>query len=770
MLRKLLWGAVLASSVGLAACSGQGDGPAPGAPEVVPAAEAATMPGGEVAGRYWVEGDPKTGSLSIYPIHPGNLIYRAEKIVSAVNFQYTTATKDPNCTDGTCLPSINTVGLFTDQNTVSYVQDNQGVDDGNPADDTCVRNGVTFMNDPTCGGFYQAGAACTKSHTFCGKIQITSNVTFGGAVGAMPDVVLDIGNPAGTTPAPILGCRRNNTLGGTGGLCVDDGPAKVAAATSNFVPQIAAAAGTNPCPYCYGNKAQAVATNRPALQNAVVSGSSAEKAAVDANTVVLKLVNADNFSATFTVYYATPALNAPNAQLAFTDTNNATLSCISQTRPNRVVVKGGGFGPPADCVAATFPGSCPLVGAPATGYNVDFAGLTGHSPLEWSDTQLRSNDLPVTMYGCPVTVHTPLGSVVTDDDLKICSGTFRTYTSTGYLGRTRFVGGVLNSFVVVLGGLSNPSQAAGTSTIQAMPLPRCANPSPSFTTLGTTLPAGAGLWGAAGAVASDGLYYVGGADSGNTCSAQAFRFTYTGGATGTLTRLPDLPVQLCHATAVNLFDADSADGSEYIAVTGGLTRPLFRTPNTPAPSAGDFAPQTTYLWKIGGSSWTTAAAGRGLLRYNMGGAGYRDADASKNRALFVGGAVTVANTAPAVNTVDSLQVIDGVPFYNFGGSPPVLPAARSAPAVTLFNNNIYVSGGSTEIGPQTAGRREMYRIAGASGGAWVTVSTGGPLARQGHILVTSNFDETPPADDLVRLLAVGGNDSSIFRINDEYNP
>jgi hypothetical protein len=299
-----------------------------------------------------------------------------------------------------------------------------------------------------------------------------------------------------------------------------------------------------------------------------------------------------------------------------------------------------------------------------------------------------------------------------------------------------------------------------------MPLPRCANFVPAFTTLSTTLPAGAGLRAAASTVASDGLYYIGGAPTGNTCSTQALRFNYSGGATGTITSLPAFPVPICHATAVTLFD--TAGGTEYVVVTGGLTFPVDRVPAVPAVSNADLSPTATYLWQVGGSSWTTVP-GVGLARWNMGGAGYQDATPANNKALFVGGATTVSNAAPAVTTVDVLQIVGGAPVYN-AIAAPALPFARSLPAVVVLGTNFYVQGGATTIKPTEYGRLEMVRLAQSLGGSWVTASTGGQ-ARQGHFLVVSNFVETAPVDTVSRLLMVGGNDSTIMRSTiDEFNP
>jgi hypothetical protein len=741
MLSRIWCVALAASVVGAIGCSQGPSAPDPDPGEVVPAADALTMPGGAVAVRYWGELNPKSGQVDLYPIHEGNRIFRSEKITSAVNYQYTTATQQsPACTPGgSCLPATDTVTLFTDQNTVTYVEGG-----------TCVKNGVNFPGDPTCGGFYQAGHVCTNNFTFCGDVQITSNY----AAGALPDVVIDVGNVAGQT-STVLGCLRNTSAGGEGGLCSDDGPAKISPATSNFVPQIPRAVGTFPCAYCYGNKSRAVATNRPALQHAVISGVSAEKASADTNKFVLKLSSGASLNITFIVYYALPAVNAPGAQLSYSDQNNVNTSCIS-TRPTRALVRGGGFGPPAECVAATFPASCPLAGAPRSGSTLDFAGLPGQAPLEWSDVQVRSQDLTADRYGCPVTLTTPLGTITTDDDLKLCSAVVRKWAPTGYLGRTHFGSGKISNFAVIMGGMSAANSAtSGTNTIQVMPLPRCSGFTPAFTTLSTTLPAGAGLWGAASTTASDGIYYIGGASSGNTCSAQALRLSYSGGATATITALPNLPINLCHATAVTVSDG----GAEYVVVTGGLTLPVPRFPNTPAVSAADLAPTASYVWTVGGAAWATFP-GNGLARWNMGGAG------SGGSAIFVGGATAVSTAAPAVTTVSVLTAAGGVPSYSAGAS---LPVARSVPGVVARGTGYFVQGGATTTSSVDAGRLEMFS-SNSAGGAWTSAS-GGMLLRQGGMLFVSDFAETPPADTLSRVIAVGGNDYTAFpTLAAEWNP
>jgi hypothetical protein len=330
--------------------------------EEVAATPPAKFAGQEVAANYWAKLDPQNGSWRIYPIHEGKYIYEDEANLKpvvqpdgtlappsiAVNYNYGGTLPE----NDTCTPFVNcpdtTVHLFTDQNFVTYVEDNDGItdNDGNPADDTCIRNGVTFTNDPSCGGLYPAGHPCRENGTFCGPVQaIVSNSS---TVGTFPNPVLDIKDLTGK----IQGCVDDSA--NTTGLCASDNPLKVdpSLGATNFVPQIPGTGGTKSCAYCYGNRSKTVAFSVPGLQDVLFPSKTAQTTNINTDTVVLRLcTNAANCNSggdvQFTMRYTLPALNGPGTHLATLNSNGG--SCYDPAFTNRVTVNGGGFGAPGAC-------------------------------------------------------------------------------------------------------------------------------------------------------------------------------------------------------------------------------------------------------------------------------------------------------------------------------------------------------------------------------------------------------------------------------------
>src|SRR5262249_16251667 len=113
-------GALLLTSLG---CGGeQVPGWPKAGPEVVPADQPVEIPGSPIAGRYWAEIHPGEGRMDLFPLHPGNVIYRGERIVD-LNYNYGgTATQDNTCQPGaSCVPPGTAVRLFTDQTKITYV-------------------------------------------------------------------------------------------------------------------------------------------------------------------------------------------------------------------------------------------------------------------------------------------------------------------------------------------------------------------------------------------------------------------------------------------------------------------------------------------------------------------------------------------------------------------------------------------------------------------------------------------------------------------------
>jgi hypothetical protein len=352
-------------------------------------------------------------------------------------------------------------------------------------------------------------------------------------------------------------------------------------------------------------------------------------------------------------------------------------------------------------------------------------------------------------------VTTPVGTITSDDQIVSCSNQYRDFVPT-MASTSRFSNGVLNDFLVVAGGYSPAHPSFGLSTIQVLPLPRCSGPAPTFTTLSTTLPAAAGKFWAGSTVANNGLYIIGGV-SGGACTSSVVRFDYSGGPTGAFTTEAPLPTALCSPTAVTLFD--STTNHEYILVTGGTVRLVPRVPISPAYSAADIAPRASYVYDVQNNTWATfSAATQGLARYNMAGAGYHDAVASNNVAVFVGGQATVTTgDDPAVTTANAAILSNGVPFFFANSS---LPVVRSEAAIAVGLGKFWLYGGATTGRPTASGIHSLYSISatGAAGGdAWTTVSPPAGGGRHGHAFVLSNFNE-PVFNDLQRFLAIGGND------------
>jgi hypothetical protein len=737
-------------------------------PQVVPAAAPPVKDGATVVARYWVQASPSTGTMEMYPLHEGNVIYPDEGITVATSFNYGGAvTQDDTCTPGaTCLPPTDTVHLFTPQTTVSYVE---GTLPGDTSPGTCHSNGVTFPGDSTCGGLYPAGHPCTVGGTFCGKVQMTSNLAFGGAVGAMPDVIVDVADDP-MTPS-VAGCV--NDTGKTFGLCADDGPAKITAGTSNFVPSLPGdGVTTKACAYCYGNKTAATTAGKAGLVNAVLSGNDASLLAIDTDEFALRLTNANSFNVTLTVFYANATLNPAGSQMKVTNNSGTPLACYNPASSEQVRIFGGGFGPPGACLTGSPPASCPASGAPGAGYRVSLPGLTSPLPISgWSDTLLQTGSLALGLYGCGATITTPHSpDVVTTDEIKVCGNTWRSWLPLNQRSVVGAAIGVLNDTIVIAGGRTSLTNG-GTQvvTVRGIPVPRCSNALPDAANM-ANMPSA--RWGAASTVASNGLYVIGGAISASACNNAVFRLPSAAGAWATMASLPDTDLVtagnqgLCQGSAVDL--VDQTNGKEYIVVMGGIT-------NRPLPGTGAATltlNKHVFVYDVAANTWTRFANAVAKPRYNMGAAAFNDpANPANNKALFATGSPSTLTTGSPPVSVDTnvVTLSGGTPTIVAG---PSVISPRSMPGMTVLNGVFYLVGGNTSVLNDTAlaGNNGIFSIPASPLGTWSSSLQKPAHARGGGGLVVAAFNE-PVFTDLARLISVGGFDGATYSSNvDEYNP
>jgi hypothetical protein len=376
--------------------------------EVVPADNPEPIPGSIVITRYWVEVEPMQGRLALYPLHPGNVIYRGEHS-EALSYDFSGAPVTVgNCQPpGNCLPAANTVKLSTNQTQVTY-KDSNGI---------CHSNGAII----TC----PATQPCSNTHTFCAPIQMVSNYGAGGPPRVLPDVIIQAAQN-NNLANHINGCQdtTNNTSGGSFGLCHAVGNVKVDAASSNVTSPIPGQPTAMPpsfgCSYCYGNPAAAGAANLPGLADGVTTGLNATLSAVNTDTFALALQNDANHSITITVRSAQPSFDVRPISMT-TSGRPAACATASQTI---VTVTGGGFGLSNPCLASIPPASCPPSGAPAPGYDIRFVAPGGATVsgtnVTWSDTSVTAT-IPSNAFGGPVSIVTPGGAITTIDHFALCS-------------------------------------------------------------------------------------------------------------------------------------------------------------------------------------------------------------------------------------------------------------------------------------------------------------------------------------------------------------
>ena len=774
-------------------------------PELVPAGEAVSDPGRPLVARYWAELAP-TGRLDLYKIHPGNLIYRGASIQSGLHYDYEgTATQDPSTTCATppCLPgAANMVTLHTDQAGVTYV-DGSG---------TCYANGKTFANDPSCGGKLPDGDTCRRLHVFCAPIAMVSSVTFGQAVGAMPNVVLQITDPfAGGQPNRVVGCNDQDPTGdasGEHGLCAFTNASKVDDPTTSDLVSPIAGDGVNNfgCSFCYGNQFQAVTRGLPGLQDTVLSDAPANGvdptlAAVNTDKLVLDLENDDNLDMVITVRYAAPSLDpAGQGTQLFYDDTAVTPTCPTPPCPascltrgaTRMTLTGASFGPPGACLTGTQPiTSCPAEGAPAAAYRLQVPGFaTPQAPAIWSDTRVEFTPPPATTTECGVRLTTPVGSTVTSDPVDICDDQWRAWTPTlnGVpVARLNAAVGVLTfggeKFIVMAGGRTLPGQlGSNVDTTLIMPVPTCANPNPNWSTVSVSGAAPPNRWGMAHTVANNRLWVLGGSlggTIGNTaCGRGGKVFTLTGPTSGTWANLPNnIPDMdsnnnnqgLCDATMVTM---RSSTNHEWIVVTGGSVRPVPNNActggNLPTLNSGRYtlvldptSPTLNWATFFGINSVDNDGA---TAFQRFGGVGAVNAAGSAG--LVVAGSQSPTGPGDTTTKATRLTInIAGVPTFVDTPASADLPAGTFLASAASADNAIYVAGGATAVGVvgacnnSTRGNlpstNRLLRIDGGFAGPW-TLLAGMPAARVEHSVVA--VESTGGTED--KLYVIGGSNGA----------
>jgi hypothetical protein len=793
--RRWLFSSLLSVGILASACH-SGDGTSGPSPEIVPAGDVVADVQHPLAARYWVELSPQ-GSLHLYPIYPGNVIYRG-LLESAVNYDYSgTATQDQTTTCATppCLPAVNSaVTLHTDQSQVTYV------DGAN----NCYSNGQFFAADPSCGGKLALGDVCRRQHTFCGPITLVSSMNFGQTVGAMPNPVLQVVDPMnGAQANSVLGCNDQDPAGdatGEHGLCAFTNASKVDDPTTSNLSSPIPGDGVNNfgCSFCYGNQFQAISRGMPGLTDTVLSdpppaGVDQTLAAVNTDRIVIELQNDDNLDLVFTVRYAAPALDVGGlgAQLFYEDTA-VTPSCTAPPCPascltrgkTRMTVSGASFGPPAECLTGAQPiTSCPAEGTTPAGSSLSVPGFaTAQTPQLWSDTRVEFTPPADTMAECGLSLSTPVGTTATSDPVEICGDQFRSWTPTlggATVARIGAAAGVLTSgatkLIVLTGGRTSIGDfTAVTSSTLALPLPTCANQRPNWTTVSVsgTPPA---RWGMAYTVAANKLFVLGGAATGTisagSCTRAAKMFRLTSATSGVWTNLPNIPDMdinngnqgLCDATMTTV---KSPSGKEWVVVTGGSVVPV---PNNLC-TGGDVptlaSGRTTLVLDPSATvpTWQLFAGttGTDLQRFGAVGA----ANLAGSAALVTGGSTSTSAPGSTTRRTTRLTISNtGVPTFADVTTASGPPSGQFLGAAASGDNVIYVSGGATAVavtGSCTASTRanlpalnRLMAVGGDFVAPWTTLVTM-PATRLEHVMVAA--ESTGGTED--KLYVIGGHDGS----------
>jgi hypothetical protein len=729
-------------------------------PEVVPAADPDEAPGFPVAGIFWGEIDPAAGKLEIYPVHAGNVIYRGERTgehIEDLSFNYTGTAPHTSCTPGgSCRPAAGNVNLFTQQCLITFV-DGSGVchSNGGPCDGTCnVATGVGHAAAPP------AGSPCAQNNTFCGPVQLVSNMVFGtppgGTVSAMPDVVVQASNP--TIAGYVLSCTDNAT--GDFGNCADtttnstnaNNPSKVDSPSTSTL-----SSAITRCSYCYGNPN--LAASRPGLASAVPTTANSMPnttfKAINTDTFAMNLMGSASFGLTFTVRYSTPQFN-PTAGTQITLSNSGTPVACATAGTTTVTLNGGGFGPPNSCLSTGQPPTCPVSGQPGTQYTVAIGMTTFTGTVSWSDSAI-SFLAPAVGGGCnsTISVDTPLGNVTSTDTLSYCSGStsnsWRSWTPTGLTGVVQPAGATMTiasaTTMVIAGGrtsVTDPTSA--TAAVQLLPAPAgcTANPNASA---GPAMPTG--VWGAQYATVGGNLYVIGGTSNGASCVRTTQIFNGSGWSTGT--DMPDVGAGsgLCEGAAVAL--------GQYIVVSGGVTVPV---PNT-ASTGATLPTERTYVYDTVGNSWATFttrpnidnfSATVSLNRYGTAGA------STGSLAIIAGGSTAGALGSPGFGYVSSQTESGGTPTFTLRNNKSNRDWGGAADLGGFF---YYVGGtGSNWAATPPNGTQTLQRTSDSAPTTWTTLQIS-PRRRAGHVFLVGGS----------KLYAISGFDSTnLVAPVDEYTP
>jgi hypothetical protein len=338
-----------------------------------------------------------------------------------------------------CQPPPDNVSLRTDQNRVTFFD----------FDGTCYSNGSII----DCGTI---AAPCNQPGMFCGPIELVSQVGK-----PMPDPILQLAQASGLANQ-VLGCRDDDDQ--TFGTCAGSG--KVDAPSSNLTSPIQGSTTLNTvgCSYCYGNPFAANDLGAPGLQHALVTGFSEKLRSINTDVLALQLENANNHNITISVRIAQPALAPPGTQLELFD----GVTPVTCARPGitRVVVHGGGFGPPAECLTGD-PPSCDVQGTAAAGHVVAFQTEGGGSipgtALSWSDSAV-SAIFPSGARTGRAFVCTPLGNLASLDAVTRCPSFTRGPLLVS--GAARMSGGGITATVEVGHGVRRATATGGGVTMQ----------------------------------------------------------------------------------------------------------------------------------------------------------------------------------------------------------------------------------------------------------------------------------------------------------------
>jgi hypothetical protein len=749
-----------------------GGTPTASVPEVVNAGEPTYDSARPLAARFWVEAEPKEGRLHIFEIHPGNVIYRDQEILSpdfpessssgiggrdgvtqiqqGLRYQHagTPATLS-TCTPGdSCVPAAGTVRIFNPPAKTTFVND----------------SAACFSNGGSCDGMAgrapaPVGLPCTSSNTICAEIHMVSRYSM-----PLTNVVLDIkatttpgGTACGVSPAsPVIGCQPGTPATNLG-ICAHsngNGQNKVNNADSNLTSCIPGGVmDTRPCSYCYGNTGVVDglgAATWAGLKGAVMPNLSAVShdatlKSVNTATTAMKLVNSNSLRLVFEVRYATPGLPAANQiTYAFAGAGSC-VNPVGVMNPTWVTLNGGSFGPPFACYGNPMT-SCPLTDSartspPAAGSYVQINNILGGAPTViadglfklWSDRQVAFNLAMGTSGTYTATLVTPLGQATTTQQFTTCAGgpnTWRSLTST--IETVQGIGGVLGGNIVVAGGRTDATDPSSvTAATRYFTIPTLATVSPLTVNAGPDM--NVPRWGAASVVVGGRLYAIGGAQDGFFCLDSTESWD---GAAGAWTDHGiALPEGRCGASAIAIGGLIYLTGGSTSSVPGFFGAMMAST-NTCVLNTANIPAGWDCATYTGGDDISVTSRLSG---------GYAS---TGSRGLIVGGLDSGLSVLSAVETMTEVAATPA-----FVGAT-ALPAGRSLPGVASANTFFYVMGGSATGGEGDAGSATLHRTPNGAPGAWTAMASA-PVARQGHVLVAA----TCMGCTAQKLYAIGGSNS-----------